>query len=74
MLTGLGVHQTFPPAHSPIHSLESSEASPTNLIRSIYLGMGGAVRCRVAVAPPQPPPGVMAASPLRLGSHGGVLS
>lgn len=44
MLTGLRVLQTFPPAHSPIHSLESSEASPTNLIRSIYLGMGGAVR------------------------------
>ena len=44
VLTGLRVLQTFPPAHSPIHSLESSEASPTNLIRSIYLGMGGAVR------------------------------
>ena len=44
MLTGLGVLQAFPPAHSPIHSLESREASLTNLIRSIYLGMGGAVR------------------------------
>lgn len=70
MLTGLGVPQTFSPAHSPIHTLESSEASSTKLIGSIYLGMGRAVRCRVGVAPPQPPPGVMTVSPLRLGSHG----
>ena len=71
MLTGLSVPQTFSPAHSPIHSLESSEASSTNLIGSIYLGMGRAVRCRVGVAPTQLPPGVMAVSPLRLGSRGG---